>query len=99
MLSGKCSSAGFATAWRKWPLSEAAAEAARCYGPDDGTTITTVGGRDRHEDALAHGAVLRNSARVGSSIWTVDPLPCVDSTQMRPLCICLVMASPRPVPP
>src|SRR5215471_3553179 len=41
MLSGKCSSAGFATAWRKWPLSEAAAEAARCYGPDDGTTIIT----------------------------------------------------------
>src|SRR5262249_35443910 len=53
------------------------------------------------KDALAHGAVFRNSARVGSSIWKVDPLPSVDSTQMRPPCIstiCLAMASPRPVP-
>src|SRR5215831_540609 len=44
----------------------------------------------------------RNSARVGSSIWNVDPLPGVDTTQMRPPCIstiCLAMARPRPVPP
>src|SRR5262249_16548260 len=39
------------------------------------------------KDAVAHGPVLRNSARVGSSIWKVDPLPSVDSTQMRPPCI------------
>ena len=42
------------------------------------------------------------SARVGSSIWKVEPLPTIDSTQMRPPCIstiCLAMASPRPVPP
>ena len=39
---------------------------------------------------------------MGSSIWKVEPLPSVDSTQMRPPCIstiCLAMASPRPVPP
>ena len=32
----------------------------------------------------------------------MEPLPTVDSTQMRPPCIstiCLAMASPRPVPP
>jgi hypothetical protein len=55
-----------------------------------------------HKDALTHVALFRNSARVGSSIWKVDPLPSVDSTQMRPPCIstiCLAMASPRPVPP
>src|SRR5215470_5784771 len=54
------------------------------------------------EDALAYGALFRNSARVGSSIWKVEPLPKVDSTQMRPPCIstiCLAMARPRPVPP
>jgi hypothetical protein len=42
------------------------------------------------------------TARVGSSIWKVDPLPSVDSTQMRPPCIstiCLAIASPRPVTP
>jgi hypothetical protein len=41
-------------------------------------------------------------ARVGSSIWNFEPLPNVDSTQMRPPCIstiCLAMARPRPVPP
>src|SRR5215468_1736534 len=49
-----------------------------------------------------HGAGLRNSARVGSSIRKVEPLPKVDSTQMRPPCIstiCLAMARPKPVPP
>jgi hypothetical protein len=54
------------------------------------------------KDALGHTAVFRNSARIGSSIWKVEPLPSVDSTQMRPPCIstiCLAMASPRPVPP
>src|SRR5262245_3178805 len=54
------------------------------------------------ENALAHGALFRNSARVGSSIWKVEPLPTVDSTQMRPPCIsmiCLAMAKPKPVPP
>src|SRR5262245_23701491 len=53
-------------------------------------------------DALAHRASFRNSARVGNSIWNVEPLPTIDSTQMRPPCIstiCLAMASPRPVPP
>src|SRR5262245_58938435 len=52
--------------------------------------------------ACSQGTRLRNSARVGSSIWKVEPLPSVDSTQMRPPCIstiCLAMARPRPVPP
>ena len=42
------------------------------------------------------------AARVGNSIWNVEPFPSVDSTQMRPPCIStisLAMASPRPVPP
>src|SRR5262245_13676803 len=42
------------------------------------------------------------SATNGTSIWKVEPLPKVDSTQMRPPCIstiCLAMARPRPVPP
>src|SRR5262245_15499414 len=42
------------------------------------------------------------AARVGICIWNVDPLPTVDSTQIRPPCIstiCLAMARPRPVPP
>jgi hypothetical protein len=50
--------------------------------------------------AVALGHVV--AARVGSSIWKVEPLPNVDSTQIRPPCIstiCLAMASPRPVPP
>src|SRR5215475_353879 len=50
----------------------------------------------------SHDASFRRSARVGSSIWKVEPLPEVDSTQLRPPCIstiCLAMASPRPVPP
>src|SRR5262245_36176479 len=55
------------------------------------------------EDALGHAAVaFPSSARVGSSIWKVEPLPTVDTTQMRPPCIstiCLAMARPRPVPP
>ena len=52
--------------------------------------------------ASGHGALLRSSARIGSSIRNVDPFPSVDSTQMRPPCIstiCLAMARPRPVPP
>jgi hypothetical protein len=56
----------------------------------------------RRQGWVAHGALCRNSARVGSSIWNVAPLPKVDSTQMRPPCIstiCLAMARPRPVPP
>src|SRR5262245_44524812 len=55
-----------------------------------------------HKDALAHGVFFRNSARVGSSIRKVEPLPGVDITQIRPPCIstiCLAMARPRPVPP
>src|SRR5215468_12475833 len=51
---------------------------------------------------LAHRARFCNSARVGISIWNVEPFPIVESTQMRPPCIstiCLAMASPRPVPP
>src|SRR5215813_10696947 len=51
---------------------------------------------------IRHAADFRSSARAGSSIWKVEPLPKVDSTQMRPPCIstiCLAMASPRPVPP
>ena len=54
------------------------------------------------KDAIAHRARFRNSARVGISIWNVEPLPTVDSTQMRPPCIstiCLAIASPTPVPP
>src|SRR5262249_52259528 len=54
------------------------------------------------KNALAHRARLRNSARVGISIWNVEPCPTVDSTQMRPPCIstiCLAIARPRPVPP
>src|SRR5215831_1172679 len=50
----------------------------------------------------AYEASLGSSVRVGSSIWKVEPLPKVDSTQIRPPCIstiCLAMASPRPVPP
>jgi hypothetical protein len=48
-----------------------------------------------------HEASFRSSARVGSSIWKIDPFPSVDSTQIRPPCIstiCLAMARPRPVP-
>lgn len=44
----------------------------------------------------------RNPARLGSAIWKVNPLPKVDTTQMRPSCIstiCLAMGSPRRVPP
>src|SRR5262245_50853540 len=42
------------------------------------------------------------AARTGSSRRNVEPLPTLDSTQMRPPCIstiCLAMARPRPVPP
>ena len=35
------------------------------------------------EDALSH-SVLLNWARVGSSIWKIEPLPSVDTTQIRP---------------
>src|SRR5215467_1034495 len=58
--------------------------------------------RRREDVFLAHGAFFRNWARVGNFIWKVEPLPNVDSTQMRPPCIstiCFAMASPRPVPP
>src|SRR5262245_56474456 len=51
---------------------------------------------------LGYGALCRYSARIGSSISKIEPLPRVDSTQIRPPCIstiCLAMASPRPVPP
>src|SRR5262245_33994700 len=63
-------------------------------------TGTPAGCDDKY--ALAQGTRLRNSARVGSSMLNVDPLPGVDTTQIRPPCIstiCLAMASPSPVPP
>jgi carbon-nitrogen hydrolase len=47
------------------------------------------------KDALAHGARFENSARVGSSIRKVDPLPKVDSTQMRPPCISMICSPVR----
>src|SRR6185369_11301005 len=55
-----------------------------------------------HENALGHSATFLHSARVGNSIRKTEPLPRVDSTQMRPPCIstiCLEIARPKPVPP
>jgi hypothetical protein len=51
-----------------------------------------------HKRARPHEAGFRSSARVGSSIWKVEPSPSVDSTQMRPPCIstiCLAMTSAK----
>src|SRR5262249_25922891 len=54
------------------------------------------------ENAFHDAAPVAAVVRTGSSMRNVDPLPSVDSTQMRPPCIstiCLAMARPNPVPP
>src|SRR5262249_35078202 len=46
-------------------------------GPTNRTSATLTLARGYSKDALAYGAVLRNSARIGTSIRKVDPLPSV----------------------
>src|SRR5262245_51164831 len=43
--------------------------------------------RDGSSNELRHTLPLRISARIGSSIWKVEPFPGVDSTEIRPPCI------------
>src|SRR5262249_20705507 len=54
------------------------------------------------EDALAHGSFTCRSTFTGIVNANVEPLPTLDSTQMRPPCIPMVRLAidrPRPVPP
>src|SRR5215467_3242672 len=67
--------------------------------PQSGHSRCLVG---HSENELRHTLPLRISARIGSSIWKVEPFPGVDSTEIRPPCISTIsfaMASPNPVPP
>src|SRR5262249_20612348 len=55
-----------------------------------------------YQDALAHGSLACRSTFTGIVNANVEPLPTLDSTQMRPPCIPmmrLALDRPRPVPP
>src|SRR6266446_6004781 len=55
-----------------------------------------------HQNALCHAGLACPSTVTGSVNAKVEPLPGLDSTQMRPPCISMIrfeMARPSPVPP